>query len=42
MDELNAFERRVSAEVIRGMGPSEPVDDLAVFDTVVAASRSPR
>ncbi|MEA2026796.1 MAG: hypothetical protein U9O18_08890 [Chloroflexota bacterium] len=42
MDDLSAFERAVAAEVIHGMGPSEPVADLAVFNDVTAATKSRR
>ncbi len=40
MDDLRVLERRVAAEVVREMGPSEPVDDLAIFDAVAAEGRS--
>ena len=40
MDDLTDFERRVAGEVIRAMGPQQPVDDLAVFTTI--ATQPPR
>jgi hypothetical protein len=42
MDDMSAFDRQISSEVLLGAGPSESVDDLAVFDVVIAASRSLR
>ena len=42
MDDMTAFDRQIAGEVLLGAGPSEPVDDLAVFDAVTAASRSHR
>ena len=41
MDDMQTFERRVAGEVIHGMGPSEPVDDAAIF-TTITATRSPK
>ena len=41
MDDMNAFERQLSAGFKGLMGPSEPVDDAAVFATVTT-TRSPR
>jgi large repetitive protein len=40
MPETTDFERHVAAEMLHRAGPVRPVDDLAVFDTVVAATRS--
>jgi hypothetical protein len=40
MDDMTAFERQLSGEISGLMGPVRPVDDLAVLDAVVAASRS--
>ena len=42
MDGMNALDRQIASEVLLGAGPSEPVDDLAVFDAVIAASGSHR
>ncbi len=42
MDDMNAFDRQIASEVLSGAGPSEPVDDLAIFDAVVAATESPK
>jgi hypothetical protein len=41
MDDIATFERRVAAEVIREMGPSEPVDDAAIYHAITATG-SPR
>ena len=41
MDDTQTFERRVATEVIQGMGPSEPVDDAAIF-TAITTTRSPK
>ncbi|MGD8485914.1 MAG: hypothetical protein PVG27_13230 [Chloroflexota bacterium] len=40
MDDMQAIEQRISREMLRRAGPSEPVDDLAVFESVIAANRS--
>ncbi len=40
MDDMQAIEQRIAGEMLRRAGPSEPVDDLAVFDAVIAATRS--
>jgi len=42
MDDLQALERRVASEVVGEIGPSEPVDDLAIFNTMVAVTHSPK
>jgi hypothetical protein len=42
MTDVNAFERQVAAELVRRAGPVRPVDDLAVFDAITAADRSPK
>ena len=42
MDDMNAFDRQIASRVLSGAGPSEPVDDLAVFDAVIAATESPK
>ena len=42
MTDMIAFEREVATEVVRDMGPSEPVDDLAIFEAVTASRRSRR
>ena len=41
MDDMQTFERRVATEVVQGMGPSEPVDDAAIF-TAITATQSPK
>jgi len=41
MDDMNAFERQLSVEVTRLMGPVRPVDDLAVF-SAITATQSPK
>ncbi len=38
MDDMETFERRVAHEVNRGMGPSEPVDDAAIFAATTTAT----
>ena len=40
MDDMSAFERQLERRIQRFVGPVRPVDDLAVFDAVVATSRS--
>ncbi len=40
MDDMSAFERQAERRIQRFVGPVRPVDDLAVFDAVVATSRS--
>ncbi len=42
MTDMTAFERQVAGEMLDRAGPVRPVDDLAVFDAVIAASRSHR
>jgi hypothetical protein len=42
MDDRNAFDRQIAREVLIGAGPTEPVDDLAVFDAVITATESPK
>ncbi|MGD8682737.1 MAG: hypothetical protein PVG27_02220 [Chloroflexota bacterium] len=42
MDEMTAFDRQIAGEVLLGAGPPEPVDDLAIYEAVTAASRSAR
>ena len=42
MDDMTAFDRQVADEMFRIVGPARPVDDLAVFDAVVAATQSPK
>ena len=42
MDDLTPFDRQIAAEFLRDAGPSEPVDDLAIYEAVTAASRSHR
>jgi hypothetical protein len=39
MDDMQTFERRVASEVIGGMGPSEPVDDAAIFSAITTVTR---
>ncbi len=38
MDDVEAFDRRIAREVLRAAGPSKPVDDLAIFDAITAAT----
>ena len=40
MTDMTAFERQLSGEITGLMGPIRPVDDLAIFESVTAASRS--
>jgi hypothetical protein len=40
MDDMTAFERQLSGEITGLMGPIRPVDDLAVFDAVIATTQS--
>jgi len=40
MTDMTAFERQVAGEMLGRAGPVRPVDDLAVFESVTAASRS--
>jgi hypothetical protein len=42
MDDMNAFERQVAFEVLRGAAPPRPVDVAAVFAAIPTATRSPR
>ena len=42
MTDMTAFERQVAGEMLGRAGPVRPVDDLAVFESVTAASRSQR
>ena len=42
MDDMNAFDRQLASVVLQRVGPPEPVDDLAVFDAVIAANRRKR
>jgi hypothetical protein len=39
MTDMTAFERRVAAGMLQRAGPSRPVDDLAIYEAVAAASR---
>ena len=39
MDDMQAFDKQLASVVRRRVGPSESVDDLAVFDAVIAANR---
>ena len=39
MTDMTAFERRVADAMVRRAGPVRPVDDLAVFESVIAANR---
>ena len=41
MDDLATFEQRVASEVIRGMGPSEPVDDAAILAAEIVGVEIP-
>jgi hypothetical protein len=42
MVDMNALERQVAGEVNRAIGPVRPVDDLAVYEAVAAATQSPK
>ena len=39
MSDMQAFERQLERRIQYSVGPVQPVDDLAVFDAVVGASR---
>ena len=39
---MTPFDRQIAAEFLRDAGPSEPVDDLAIFESVTAANQSQR
>jgi len=41
MDDMDAFERQVAAEMVRRAGPTLPVDDAAVL-TMIAATKAPK
>jgi hypothetical protein len=41
MDDMNAFDKQLASVVLRRVGPSEPVDDAAIF-TAITATRSPK
>jgi hypothetical protein len=41
MDDMNAFDRQLANVVLRRVGPSESVDDAAIF-TTITATRSPK
>jgi hypothetical protein len=41
MDDLTPFDRQIAAEFLRDAGPSEPVDDAAIF-TAITATQSPK
>ena len=38
MDDMTAFDRQIATEVLREVGPLEPVNDLALFDTITTQS----
>ena len=42
MTDMTAFERRVADGMLHRAGPVRPVDDLAIYESVTAASRSQR
>ena len=42
MTDMTDFERHVASEMVGRAGPVRPVDDLAVFNAITAADRSPR
>ena len=42
MDDMDAFERQVADEVLRGAAPPRPVDVASVFAAIPATTRSPR
>jgi len=41
MDDMNAFERQVAGRIEHLVGPVRPVDDLSVYDAIIA-TRSPK
>jgi len=41
MDDMNAFDRQLANVVLRRVGPSEPVDDVAIF-TAITTTQSPK
>jgi len=42
MTDMTAFERRVAHGMLRRAGPVRPVDDLAIFNDITAATKSQR
>ena len=42
MDDRDAFERQVAAEMARRAGPVQPVDDAAIYAAITSAVPSPR
>ena len=42
MDRMDALDRQLASVVLRRVGPAEPVDDLAIFNGITAATQSPR
>jgi hypothetical protein len=42
MTDMTAFERQVAGEMLGRAGPVRPVDDLAIYESVAAVSRSQR
>ena len=42
MDDLNALERQIEGQLSGFVGPVLPVDDDAVFDSITAATQSPK
>jgi hypothetical protein len=42
MDDMTSLDRQIAAEFLRDAGPSEPVDDAAIFAGVVTATQSPQ
>ena len=41
MDQMDALDRQLASVVLRRVGPSEPVDDLAIF-TAITTTQSPK
>lgn len=40
MHDMEAFDSQLASVVLRRVGPSQPVDDAAIFNAVIAATRS--
>jgi hypothetical protein len=42
MDDVTPFDRQIAAELMRDAGPSERVDDAAIFAAITTATQSPK
>jgi len=42
MDDMQAIEQRITRELLRRAGPSEPVDDAAIFTAITTTTQSPK